>query len=155
MAEPLPQRPYTSVHLILKNDANDILLFHRIDNSAWHGLYVPVAGKVEKGEDIYTAMCREAFEEAGLNLEIKDLKLACFFQKITQPDNSDYSDVFEFYFIASANGQTPKVCEPTIAEKMAFYPLNNLPQPLSPYIKLALDNIAKGNMFAVIPKPLV
>jgi len=49
-----------------------ILLCHS-PRSKWFGSYMPPKGKIEKGESIEEAACRETLEEVGIDINTKDL----------------------------------------------------------------------------------
>ena len=55
-----------AVHLILTNDDDEILMLRRVDTGYKDGEYGLVSGHVEEGENLKSAMIREASEEAGI-----------------------------------------------------------------------------------------
>ena len=63
-----------AVHLILEQD-NKYLLLRRYNTGYEDGNYSVVAGHVDGNETIVSAMKREALEEAGINIDEKDLKI--------------------------------------------------------------------------------
>jgi len=50
-----------------------ILLLKRQVGKPFEGTWGPPAGKVDKGEDLEVATCRETFEEAGIKVSVDDI----------------------------------------------------------------------------------
>lgn len=53
--------------LFMRDESSDTVILVRKKRPAHHkGLLNGIGGKVEKGEDLFNAMCRECYEETGL-----------------------------------------------------------------------------------------
>ncbi|MBI4851840.1 MAG: NUDIX domain-containing protein [Acidobacteria bacterium] len=93
------------------------------------GWYLP-GGKVDRGETIYTAMCREVSEECGLR--VKKAKLSAIYSNINMNRNDHIAlfcvDDFEKEDTPTLNTELYKL---EIAE-VNFFPLNNLPGNITP-----------------------
>jgi 8-oxo-dGTP diphosphatase len=149
MTKTLPQRAYISVHLLLTQD-DKIFLLRRLVSGNLYNHFAPIAGCVDKHENLKTAMVREALEEAGINIKEEDITLALTIHRVKTFYNNDYHDGFEFYFKTEIFVGTPKICEPEKATDIGFYSLNNLPQPISPFLLTALNAIKNNIPFLTI-----
>ncbi len=67
------ENPIVGVAAIIRNDANEILLVKRSEESTCPGYWCIPCGYVEYNEDIRLATAREALEETGLTVEILDV----------------------------------------------------------------------------------
>lgn len=138
---PKPQRPYLGVHLLLVRDGK-ILLMRRKTAGEVCGTYATIAGKVDEAESPTVALVREVKEEVGITVRAEDLRLLLTLHHNQTVYNGGRVDVVELYFTASIWSGEPCLLEPDKADNLAFYPLNNLPQPLLPWLQHALDALA-------------
>ena len=68
-----------SAGIFVENDFGEILAFRRQKNVSGNNVYGFVGGKVDPGETAVQAAIREAFEEAGVIVEInEDARDSCF-----------------------------------------------------------------------------
>lgn len=68
-----------SAGIFVENEVGEILAFHRQKNVSDNNVYGFVGGKVDPGETAIQAAIREAFEEAGVIVEInEDARDSCF-----------------------------------------------------------------------------
>lgn len=134
-----------TVALILLNDKNEVLLLRR--KTRWfNGYYSLVAGCVDGNETMTQAMIREAREEANIILKPEWLSFGCVMHtKIPERDNRE---VVDFFFI-SRRWENPIVNnEPDKHDELAFYPLDNLPRPIIPFIEVALKKSLEKQPYA-------
>ena len=68
-----------SAGIFVENEVGEILAFRRQKNVSGNNVYGFVGGKVDPGETAVQAAIREAFEEAGIIVEInEDARDSCF-----------------------------------------------------------------------------
>ena len=65
----------SAIHIIIM-DNNKILLQKRKGSKLWPGYYALPAGHIDKGENQYEALIREAKEELGLDITDDDMMVA-------------------------------------------------------------------------------
>jgi 8-oxo-dGTP diphosphatase len=119
--------------IILKGDE---VLLHKRKNTSWmDGWYDVPSGHVEADESILEAAAREAYEEVGLKIPLKNLELF----HISQAD-TDKAYTYFIFKTQDWEGQ-PQINEPDLAEELGFHPLNSLPEKIPPYTKAGLENI--------------
>ena len=130
-------------YLVLIKD-NKILLLRRFNTGYEDGKYSMVAGHVNAGESFAQCIVREAFEEAGTILNLKDLKVAHVMQrKTTEKENNERVDVF---FTAEKWGGEVANKETQKCDDLSWFDLNNIPDNTIPYVKQAIDCI-KNKIF--------
>ena len=137
-----------AVHLFLVNDGK-ILLLRRFNTGYEDGNYSVPAGHVDGKERVSTAMLREAQEEAGIIIDEKDLRFAHVMHRIshgTHPSGTD--ERIDFFFEAVRWQGDPIIAEPNKCDDLSWFPLNNLPSNVIPYIKTALENYQKHISFS-------
>jgi 8-oxo-dGTP diphosphatase len=125
-----------AVFVFLMKDSK-VLLLRRAHTGWLDGFYDPPAGHLELEETLQEGGVRELKEEAGVIVDPKDLKLVHIYQNY----NSLKVPYFGFMFIAKKWQGEPKIQEPDKCDDMKFFDLNNLPKKITPYAKLALDDV--------------
>ncbi|MEV8626219.1 NUDIX domain-containing protein [Streptomyces sp. NPDC051079] len=125
------------VHLYLEQ-AGKVLLGLRHANSTyaastWHVL----AGHCEY-EAATDCLVREAYEEAGLVIDPADLHLVHTVHMVDVPGDRPR---IEFYFRARRWEGTPEVREPDTCTSWAWFPAKDLPEPIVPYTRAAIEGI--------------
>jgi 8-oxo-dGTP pyrophosphatase MutT (NUDIX family) len=137
-----------AVHLFLVSDGK-ILLLRRCNTGYEDGNYSVPAGHVDGNERVSTAMLREAQEEAGIVIDEKDLRFAHVMHRIshgTHPSGTD--ERIDFFFEAVRWQGDPIIAEPNKCDDLSWFPLNNLPSNVIPYIKTAIENYQKHISFS-------
>ncbi len=133
------------VNLILEKD-NKILMLYRKNTPSYNNLYALPAGKVEKGESLKQNIIREAYEEVGITLQPKDLKLA-----VTLSANYTYNEKsiedLGFFFIASKYSGDIKNIEPHKHDHLKWIDLNKLPDNTLSFTKMALEAYKRGENY--------
>ncbi len=123
-----------AVHLFLIHH-NSILLLRRFQTGYEDGNYSVPAGHVDGNETIIAAIIREAKEETGITLIEKDLQFThCMHRKNGERETVD------FFFTSSTWTGDPKNMEENKCDDLSWFPLDQLPSNIIPYIQSALTH---------------
>ena len=128
--------------LILFNKGKILLLKQTKPNG---GNYTLVGGNIEDDEYAKASLIRESFEEAGITLRAKDLKLVHTLQKNTAKEQR-----FVFYFKAMQYEGKAKSMEPDKFKAAVWFPLNKLPKNLTATVKHVMREHLKGRPYSEI-----
>lgn len=123
------------VDIMLVRD-NKILLMKRKNTGTDDGMYELPGGHLEKNEDLYDAMIREAKEELLIDLKREDLKIVHLMHHYT-------GERLNFIFSANAENLDPKIGEPNKCEELVWVNINELPKETTDKVKIMLENISK------------
>ena len=124
-----------SSYLILVKHGK-ILLVRRCNTGFEDGKYGLVAGHVEENETFKEALAREAFEESGLRIPIKDMNVVHVMHRKAS------LDIRVDVFIEPKNlTDTPKIMEPDKCDDMQWFDFDKLPDNTIPYIRQAIQMI--------------
>lgn len=128
---------------------NKVLLGKRHDDpekadSLLHGegTWTMPGGKLDFGEELKPAAIREVFEETGIKIKEKDLKLISLTNDV----------VFDAHFVTIGflcqdfEGE-PKVMEPDEITKWQWFELDNLPRPVYFPSEKILKNYLAGEIY--------
>lgn len=130
-----------NAHLILRK-GEEILLLLRKNTGFNDNLYGLVAGHVEDGESATAAIMREAFEEAGIQLEPHSIKVVHVMHRQTNRYNVDV------FFEGIAQNDSIVNREPEKCGDLSFFSLNRLPSNTIGYIEEALKSISEGHFYS-------
>lgn len=128
-------------HLLLAR-GDELLLLLRQNTGYADGLYSVVAGHVDGGETAREAMAREAREEAGLQIDPADLRLAHVIHRLGTEERCS------FFFTTERWAGEPVNREPHKCAELAWYPRRALPGNLVPYVRHALAEVAAGRVYS-------
>lgn len=137
-----------AVHLFLIKDEK-ILLLRRYKTGYEDGNYSVPAGHMDGNEKASAAMIREAKEEAGVDIKPEQLHLAHVMHRIsvgTHPSGTD--ERIDFFFTATAWQGEPHIMEPNKCDDLSWFPINQLPDNVIPYIRTAVKNYQRGTTFS-------
>ena len=134
-------RIHAAVFLILERDEK-LLLIRRYNTNYMNGYYTTIAGHLDGDESSTDAVIREAKEEAGVIVSPEDVSFAYVMHRYHP--TREYIDM---YFVASSWQGTPKNMEPEKADDMQWFDKHNLPENMVPEIRVALEEIKKGNHY--------
>ena len=130
-----------ATYLLLIKD-NKLLLQRRF-NTGWEdGKYSLIAGHLDGKEQITHTMARETLEEAGIIVKPNDLHVV---HTMHRNSNQEYID---FFLVADAWEGTPEIKELDKADKMEWFPLDNLPENTLPHVKHAINCYSKKETFS-------
>lgn len=132
----------SAVHLILVRDGN-VLMLRRFQIGWRDGDYSVVAGHLDGGETVTDAMVREAKEEACIDIAAQDLRVVHAMNR--KGDDAEYVD---FFLEADQWVGEIRIGEPSKCDDLSWFPLMQLPENTIPYIRSALNSIAKKETFS-------
>ena len=128
-------------HLLLVK-RNKILLSRRFNTSWEDGKYSVVAGHLDGNETFREAMIREAKEEAGIDIELEDLKIVHVMHRKSVDERID------FFLAARKWRGEPRIMEPNKCDDMGWFEINNLPESTIPYIRQAIECFLKKGFYS-------
>ena len=132
-----------AVHLFLVKD-NKILLLRRYNTGYEDGNYSVIAGHIDGGEDVCSAMIREAREEAGISVELKHLEAVQVMHRKKADDER-----IDYFFICKKWDGTVKIMEPDKCDELRWFDLDNLPDNTVDYVRAAINNYKNGVRFSL------
>lgn len=122
-------------YLVLMKD-NEVLLLKRFNTGYEDGKYSMIAGHVDENESFTKTIIREAFEEANLKLEKKDVHIV----HVLHRKASDSERIDAFFTCKKWIGQ-PMNKEPDKCSELSWFKIDQLPQEVIPYIRHVLSCI--------------
>ena len=132
-----------AVNLILTNDRDECLFLRRFNTGYRDGEYGLVAGHVEEGENLKTAMIREAIEEIGVTLSPDDLEVVGVIPSL--PNRYVY-----FFLHADTWSGDMKNMEPHKCDDIRWLDLRSPPDNTVFYVKQAVENYLEGRWFSEV-----
>ena len=127
-------------HLLLVQDGR-ILLLRRRNTGYEDGRYSVVAGHMDGGETAREAICREAREEAGIELVPDDLAFAQVVHR------ADRGERVSFFFAAGRWRGEVRNLEPHKASELRWFPLDQLPADMVRYVRQAIERWRRGELY--------
>jgi len=132
-----------AVHLFLMKE-NKILLTRRFNTGYEDGNYSVPAGHIDGGEDVFTAMIREASEETGIEIHAANLRaVQVMHRKKFSEERIDY-----FFECKKWNGEI-KITEPDKCDGLLWADVENLPENTVDYVRAAINNFMENKLFTV------
>jgi ADP-ribose pyrophosphatase YjhB (NUDIX family) len=129
-----------TVHLLFFRE-DQILLLRRFNTGYEDGNYSVPAGHLDGGETVRMAAAREALEETGVNIDIKDIAFASVMHRKSDDERVDF-----FVHIRGWEGE-PFNAEPDKCDELRWCDVHFLPDNTIPYVKRAIHNFMKGIPF--------
>ncbi|MFA6119457.1 MAG: NUDIX domain-containing protein [Parachlamydiales bacterium] len=122
---------------------NKILLLKRVNTGYEDGNYSLVAGHVEIGEPFSETIIREAFEESGIKIESKNLKVV----HVLHRKSIDSERVDVFFTTDKWEGKIENK-EPNKCSELEWFDINNLPKNIVPYVKFVIEKIKQDVFYS-------
>ena len=125
---------FASVHLLFIKDNKILLLLRK--NITSDGLYSVVAGHLDGGETVTQAMIREAKEQAGVDIISEDIRIGTICHSYSNHNNKEF---IQFYGICKEWKGKIINNEPDKCGDLKFFPINDLPENIVPYIRNGIE----------------
>jgi 8-oxo-dGTP diphosphatase len=129
---------------LLPEKENKVLLLRRFNTGYEDGNYSLVAGHVDEGESVIQTMVREAKEEAGMGVHPEDLELVHVMHRRKVSDDNR----IDFFFKCRAWEGVIQNMEPHKCDDLNWFSLNELPENIINYIRVALELIDKEQTYS-------
>jgi 8-oxo-dGTP pyrophosphatase MutT (NUDIX family) len=132
--------------VLIKN--GKVLLLRRHNTGYQDGKYILCAGHAEEKETFKEAIIREAKEEIGIDLKIKDLEIVHFMQRYSMPNPTELRGRADVFVKAVKWKGEPRNIEPNKCDDVKWFSTNSLPKNTVPFIKEALKNIKNRKIYS-------
>ena len=130
-----------TVHLLFfRND--QVLLLRRFNTGYADGMYSVPAGHLDGDEPVRAAAQREALEEIGVHINIKDVDFANVMHR-----KSDDSERVDFFVQVKAWDGGPFNAESDKCDELRWCDVDGLPENTIPYVRKAIQNFRDGVVF--------
>lgn len=125
---------------------NEVLLQRRQNTGYMDGHWVAgAAGHLDPGETAVAAAVREVAEELGVRVRPGDLHLLTVMQRTDGTDTPTEQRVDWFWRARHWEGQ-PQILEPAKCAALAWFPLDQLPEPMPAYERRVIEAMAGGGL---------
>jgi len=131
----------SAVHMIIYKD-NKILVQKRKGSKLWPGYYALPAGHIDKGENQYDALIREAQEELGIVINLKKIinSYVVLRRNYFEINGKVLEPYIDYYFEIEEYEGIPKIIEEDRCDELIWVDINNLPEPFINYEGDFLEN---------------
>jgi mutator protein MutT len=130
-----------AVFVMLKRD-NNLFLIKRLNTKKHDGLWSLPAGRVEDGERCTIAAIREVKEEVGIIINKEN-----FSKPLIMYNHDQEGERIHFFFVCEIWNGEPCNTEPDKCSDAKWFPINNLPIDIIPYVKMAINAIVNGERY--------
>lgn len=129
-------------------DQEKVLLLRRFQTGIGDGKYVLPMGGHDGKEPLTSTFIREAKEEINIDLKPEDIAVCHMMHRFQpMPEGLSFEQIDLFFKINRYEGIIQNN-EPHVCDEIAFFPLNDLPQSLDPFIGCALRCIQRGEFYS-------
>ncbi len=120
----------SSIYMLITNN-NKILLQKRKGSKLWPGYYALPAGHIDEDENQYEALTREAKEELGIEIDLKDIinSYVVLRRNFFEIDGKKLEPYIDYYFEISKYRGIPKIMEIDKCDELIWADVNDLPEP--------------------------
>ena len=131
----------SAVHMIICKD-NKILVQKRKGSKLWPEYYALPAGHIDKGENQYDALIREAQEELGIVINLKKIinSYVVLRRNYFEINGKVLEPYIDYYFEIEEYEGIPKIIEEDRCDELIWVDINNLPEPFINYEGDFLEN---------------
>jgi 8-oxo-dGTP diphosphatase len=130
-------KPVCAVHLFLIHESR-ILLLRRFNTGYEDGKYSVIAGHLNGDEEIKAAAIRDAQDEVGVEVSPVDVRVVGVTHRKSNNERIDLFLATDSWSREIANG------EPHKCDRLAWFPMTELPDNVVPYVRRALSNTHQG-----------
>lgn len=124
----------SAVHMLIIKD-NKLLIQKRKGSKLLPGYYALPAGHIDEGENQYDALVREAQEELGISIDIKNIinSYVVLRRNNFEIDGKTLEPYIDYYFEIKEYEGIPKIIEEDKCDELIWADINNLPEPFINY----------------------
>lgn len=124
----------SAVYMIITKN-NKVLVQRRKGTKVWNNYYALPAGHIDVGENQYEALIREAKEELGIDIDIKNIvnSYTVLRRNYYEIDNKKSDNYIDFYFEINKYNGIPKIVEKDKCSELIWVDIHNLPEPFTDY----------------------
>ena len=119
-----------------KTNEKEFLMLFRQNTGNFDEMYDLPGGHLEKDEDIFDGMIREAKEEIGIDLKREDMEIIHIYHR-------NKKGALKFVFKVKKYGGIIENAEPEICGELKWVKYKEIPENTVPSIKNELENIKK------------
>jgi ADP-ribose pyrophosphatase YjhB (NUDIX family) len=134
-----------AVYVLFQEDEK-ILLVRRANTGYHDGDYTLPSGHVESRESAVAAAAREAKEEVGVDIGMKDLQLIHTLHRYSE-DPKPHERI-DLYFKAGKWKGQPHNAEPSKCDEVLWVDIDKLPENMVPELKASLPKIFSGQPYS-------
>ncbi|MRH87488.1 NUDIX domain-containing protein [Nocardia sp. SYP-A9097] len=131
--------------LLILTRGDEVLLARRANTGYSDGLWNLPSGKLDAGEDLEAGMIREAWEEIGIELSRKDIRMA----NVVHYQPPDEQTRIGFFFHADSWSGEPFNAEPDKCSDLRWFARDEIPADTVPYTSIGLDLFRRGEHFGL------
>lgn len=121
------------------------LFLRRLNTTYQLGMRMLPGGGVRSNEPISAAGVRELQEEVGVGVEVEDLKpIHCMYR----PPHDETGVRADYFFVTDTWEGEPKINEPHKCDQLSWLPLNDLPDSVPEYVRVAIGHWLGGRIYS-------
>jgi ADP-ribose pyrophosphatase YjhB (NUDIX family) len=137
-------KAYLAAYLFLR-DGDKLLMLRRANTGYMDGQYGVIQGHLEGGETAQECIAREAKEEAGIEVDLADVKIVHVQHSPAANKPGEYICIFAEATVWKGE---PYNAEPEKCDDVAWFALNELPGNTIPELRRVLDMVKEGVVYS-------